>query len=176
MSPNLSQRTCLEAGQLSLRPFPPGMGNSPPGEGWPLPPPDACSDPEPRLWEPTALGRAKPPRIVRVQPASSAKPPPGPERFPPEKVRLPPLGLSSGRHHVHPEEGRPPHASGNPQQEPGERATVEEPSGMLGITRVQSASSATPLRAQGLRSQRVGRYRCQIWPRDGSICLPEKDS
>ena len=32
------------------------------------------------------------------------------------------------------------------------------------------------LRAQGLRSQREGRYRRQIFPRDGSTCLPEKDS
>ena len=85
-----------------------------------------------------------------MQPASSAKPPPGPERFPPEEGRLPPPGLSSGRHHVHPEEGRPPRASGNPQQEPGEPATVEEPSGMLGITRVQSASSAIPPPGPGL--------------------------
>ena len=64
LSPNLSQITSLEAGQLSLRPFPPGLGNSPPGEGRPLPPPNACSDPEPGFREPAALGRGKSPRIV----------------------------------------------------------------------------------------------------------------
>ena len=55
-----------------------------------------------------------------------------------------------GRHHVHPKEGQPPRASGNPQQEPGEPATVEEPSGMLGITHVQSSSSAIPPPGRGL--------------------------
>ena len=92
---------------------------------------DGHTDPEPWLREPAALGRVKPRRIIRVQLGSSAQAPPGSER------------LSLGRHRVHPQEGRPPYASENPQQESREPAKVEEPSGMLGITRVQSSSSTT---------------------------------
>lgn len=73
--------------------------------------------------------------------ASSVKASLSPERLPPEGGGLPPPGFSLEPHHVYPEKRRPP----NPRHEPGEPATIEEPSGMLGIIRVESGSSAIPL-------------------------------
>ena len=77
-----------------------------------------------------------------MQPATSANAPPDLEHSPPDKGWLPPSGLSLGNDSVYPGEGRPPHASVHPQQEPKEPTIVDEPSEMLGITHVQSASSA----------------------------------
>lgn len=75
-----------------------------------------------------------------MHPASSVKVPPGPEHSPPKGGRIPPPGLSRGQHYVYPGEGWSPHASVNPQQEPGGLTALEEPLGMLEIIRLESAS------------------------------------
>ena len=131
---------------LTLQGFPLGLRHSSPGEKWPLPLQDARTNPEPGLREPTIFVRVKSLKIVRVQPVASTKPSPDPERLPPEERQLLPAGLSSGRLSLYPEEGRSPHTKENTQQESREPATVKEPSGMLGITHVESSSSAIPLR------------------------------
>ena len=131
---------------MTLQGFPLGLRHSSPGEKWPLPLQDARTNPEPGLREPTIFVRVKSLKIVRVQPVASTKPSPDPERLPPEERQLLPAGLSSGRLSLYPEEGRSPHTKENTQQESREPATVKEPSGMLGITHVESSSSAIPLR------------------------------
>lgn len=80
-----------------------------------------------------------------MQTVTSAKVSPGPERLLSEGGLLPPLGLSPGQYYVYLGEGRPQRANVNPQQEPGGSAALEEPLEMFGITRMESASPATPV-------------------------------
>ena len=92
LSPISSKAMCPGAEQLSLRPFSPCLGNSPPveerppplqvsplggrhsspGQKQPLPLQDARADLEPRLRNPAALRRVNSTRTVIAQPASTA--------------------------------------------------------------------------------------------------------